>query len=163
MRKPKLWEWIACLGVAAFIGAVIFPVYACACKIATPASLCLSNTKQVSMAILMYLEETDGKLPNRDGWMDAVAGYAKNPKIFIDPEIKLKGGHGFAYDSRLSDKKQTAFLHPDRQPMVFDSINLGRNASDPFVSLPNPGRHKGRNSVGYLDGHVKGIGNPTKR
>lgn len=163
MRKLKLWEWITCLTIVAFIAAVIFPVYACACKKATPATACISNTKQIAIAILMYLEDADGKLPSRDRWMDAAAGHAKNSKIFIDPEVKLKGGHGYAFGSRLSDKQQTSLAHPGRQPMVFDSINLGRNASDPFASLPNPGRHKGQNSVGYLDGHVKRIAWPAAK
>ena len=42
-------------------------------------------------------------------------------------------------------------------PMIYDSINYARNASDPLLSLPNPGRHEGYNVIGYADGHAKHV------
>ena len=31
------------------------------------------------------------------------------------------------------------------------------NASDALISLPVPGRHMGRNNMGFADGHVKSM------
>lgn len=139
------------------LGATFFPVYACACTKAGPGRGCLSQVKQLATALIIYTSDYDDRLPNRDQWMDAIGDYAKNPKIFIDPEIKTKGQHGYSFDSLLSNRDINSFKKPEQQSMLFDSINLGRNASDPFSSLPNPGRHDGKNSVAYLDGHAKRV------
>ncbi|MFI5385823.1 MAG: hypothetical protein ACHQ50_06850, partial [Fimbriimonadales bacterium] len=39
-------------------------------------------------------------------------------------------------------------------PLIYDSVNLARNASDLVGSLPNPGRHHGHNNLCFADGHV---------
>lgn len=41
--------------------------------------------------------------------------------------------------------------------MIYDSINYGRNASDPKTSLPKPGRHKGVNVIAFADGHARAV------
>lgn len=160
MRRLKLWEWITCLAVVGFVGAVLFPVYACACKRATPATACLSNVKQLATALIIYTSDYDDRLPNRDRWMDAISHITKNPRVFIDPEIKTEEQYGYAFDSHLSNRNVNSFKKPEQHSMLYDSINLARNASDPFNSLPNPGRHKGKNSIAYLDGHAKRIAWP---
>jgi prepilin-type processing-associated H-X9-DG protein len=127
---------------------------ACACERATTTS-CLSNVKQLSTAVQLYLADFNGRLPNRDSWMNVLEPYVKTSDIFVDPVIKTKGQHGYAFDSRLSQKLAAEFDAPDRQSLLFESSNLGKNASDPFVSLPKPGRHYGKNNIGYLDGHAR--------
>lgn len=56
----------------------------------------------------------------------------------------------------------SSFLEAILQPLLFDSINLARNASDPFVSLPNPPRRhtEGQppaNYIAYADTHAKAV------
>lgn len=153
----KLWHWIVCVGIVGFLGAIIFPVVACACSKASPGRGCLAQVKQIGLAHLIYAADHNDRLPHRDVWMDAVAPYIRDVKVFVDPEVTGHAQHGYAFDSRLSEKFVEKVKAPEQQPLVFDSINLGRNASDPFTSLPNPGRHRGKNSVVYLDGHAKKI------
>ncbi len=155
----KLWHWIVCIGIVGLFGAVFFPVVACACSKASAGRGCLSQVKQIGMAHLMYAADHNDRLPHRDLWMDAVAPYVKNKEtLLVDPEVKGHGQHGDAFDSRLSERVIEEVKDPEHQPLVFDSINLGKNASDPSTSLPNPGRHEGKNSIVYLDGHAKRIG-----
>lgn len=151
----KTWHWLVCAGIVIFVGAVLWPVTACACKKATSATACLYNVKQLSLSLQVYLVDFDNRLPDRDHWMDSIEKYVKNPALLADPSIKAKGEYGYSFDSRLSQQPTAAFPVQEQQPALFDSLNLGRNASDPFISLPKPGRHDGKNSVGYLDGHVK--------
>ncbi|MBC8064002.1 MAG: hypothetical protein H7Y17_04175 [Chlorobia bacterium] len=160
MRKPLLWEWLVCLGIVFCLVGVFVPITACGCSEASPGTHCLSNSKQIALSLIIYAADYDERLPDRDAWMDLATPYTKNQEIFVDPEIRVKGQHGYAFDSRLSRKKTDQFQSPATQSMIYDSINLARNASDPFASLPNPGRHKGRNSIGYLDGHVKRVALP---
>jgi prepilin-type processing-associated H-X9-DG protein len=109
------------------------------------------------MGMLMYRSDNNDLMPHAETWMDVLKDYVKQPQIFVDPEVGGKGEHGYAFNSRVAGKSDKAFPHPATYPMLFDSTNLAKNASDPFISLPDPGRHKGANVVGYLDGHVKRV------
>lgn len=59
----------------------------------------------------------------------------------------------------LSKRDMNVFNDPDRCPMIFDTILAGRSAAGNLDTLPNPGRFPGadggRNTIGFLDGHVK--------
>lgn len=106
----------------------------------------------------MYMGDHDERFPARDYWMDAIAPYVKNKGTFHDPEVP-KEAYGYAFNAALNREK--APLDAEKVPLVYDSINPIRNASDPFTSMPAGGRHpKGkpnRNNVAYADGHVKRI------
>jgi hypothetical protein len=46
-------------------------------------------------------------------------------------------------------------LNPAIVPLTYDSTLEARNSSDPFISLPNPGRHFRGDNMSLVDGHVK--------
>lgn len=156
LRKPKPWEWLVCIGIVALVGGLLWPITACACsKEASRKTACISNLKQITLALKMYSSDYDDLLPRGGLWMDDIGPYTKSERILKEPLYWSGPFFGFAYDSRVSGKAIKSFARPEKQPAVFDSVNLGRNASDPFVSLPSPGRHSGKNNVGYLDGRAK--------
>jgi len=158
MKRPKLWEWLVCAGIVIVVAAVLWPVTACACSKASPRTACLANVKMLGTGMQIYVADYDERLPDRDKWMDSLLPYTKNESLFVDPLIKkVPGQYGYAFDSHLSGQLQSSIKNRDQQPMIYDSLNLGRNASDPFTSLPSPGRHDGKNNIGYLDGHVKAV------
>lgn len=144
------------MGVMAILGAILFPVYACACGRSITA-MCLSNQKQEVMAMLMYSGDYDDKLPNRDAWMDVTQPYLKIRTIFRDPLVKSPYQFGYSFNADLSNLSQTSIAEPSKMPTVYDSVNFGRNASDRVTSLPSPGRHEGRNGMALVDGHVKAL------
>jgi prepilin-type processing-associated H-X9-DG protein len=124
---------------------------------------CLSNLKQIARAQLLYSDDFDNRLPDRDEWMDVIAPYGKGPLPLVctslmkdhDPQI-----YGYCFNGRLS--QATIPAQPELVALVFDSINLARNASGSLASLPVPARHVGdRNNVVYADAHVKSVRNPT--
>jgi hypothetical protein len=65
----------------------------------------------------------------------------------------------------VSRKALADFDIPEQVPLLYDSTNLARSASDALTSLPKPGRHQMRegrqgpirqgNNVGYLDGSAR--------
>jgi prepilin-type processing-associated H-X9-DG protein len=116
----------------------------------------MSNLKQQAMAHLLYAGDHDERFAQRDYWVDAIAPYVKRPEVFHDPEVP-KGSYGYAFNSSLDQAKQPK--SPEKVPLVYDSVNPIRNASDPFSSLPVGGRHPkekpNRNNVAYADGHAK--------
>jgi hypothetical protein len=156
------WNWIVGVSLAVGLGLILFPVFAHGGNRPTPAKACMSHLKQMAHAMNLYANLNDDRLPNRDHWMEVTVSYANSPDYFKDPEVDGKGQYGYAFNSRLSNQQRSSFPDAALLTMLFDSINLGRNASDPLASFPKPGRHNAANCVCYLDGHVKRISDPKK-
>jgi prepilin-type processing-associated H-X9-DG protein len=103
----------------------------------------------------MYSDDFDGKLPDRDAWMDLTKPYNRGApgdehcSSFRDPNL-----YGYSLNAGVNKDDEPS---PATRPLIYESVNLARNASDLFTSLPVGGRHDGRNVVGYLDGHVKAL------
>jgi prepilin-type processing-associated H-X9-DG protein len=125
-----------------------------------PYSTCRSNVGQLTLGMIMYSSDFDDKAPPRDAWMEVIDPYIKNKDLLTCPLIaeKKMPGHGYAFNSLLERKDIAHMKDAATTPMIYDSINYGPNASDPVNSLPNPGRHDGKNVIGYVDGHAAGQG-----
>src|SRR5262245_38931336 len=79
------WAWaaIGCgllallIGPVAIIAAILFPVFAQAREKARAAG-CVSNIKQLAVAVGMYAQDYDGRLPLARNWGDGASVYAKS-------------------------------------------------------------------------------------
>jgi hypothetical protein len=153
MKRQPRWVWILLPVILAAAVLVLWPVYT---TDGTPASrsFCLSHVKQTVLSLVMYVSDADGKMPLRDTWMDSLGPYAKNPEIFHCSEVKDPDLYGYALNARV---RNDGVPNPAAMPLVYDSVNFARNASDLFNSLPQAGRHEGMNVIGYLDGHAKAV------
>ena len=157
-----IWAWfviIPCgclLFVPVILAAILFPVFSQARESARTAS-CASNLKQLSLGALMYSQDYDDVFPDSKQWAEAISPYVKNNALLTCPSVQ-KGSepaYGYAMNRATSRVKLSKVRTPATVPMLYDSTNLIRNATDSFTSLPNPGRHGKVNNVAYLDGHVK--------
>lgn len=114
-----LIELLVVIAIIAILTAILFPVFAQAREKARAAS-CLSNTKQMGLALMQYVQDYDEATPmdyytglsgNGAGphWMDMVYPYVKNEGVFNCPSDtrttsfvyvgngRLAGGAGRAY------------------------------------------------------------------
>ncbi|MFY9234791.1 MAG: hypothetical protein WAO58_10075 [Fimbriimonadaceae bacterium] len=122
---------------------------------------CLSQVKQLALGGLMYMGDWNDRLPPALGWMDSIKPYHKNQDLEVCPEVaKSKGAYGYAFNSALDLKPVSDFPKLESTPLIYDSVSNWRNATDPFASLPKPGRHgkdKRYNFVSYLEGNAKAM------
>jgi prepilin-type N-terminal cleavage/methylation domain-containing protein/prepilin-type processing-associated H-X9-DG protein len=91
-----LIELLVVIAIIAILAAILFPVFAQAREKARQAS-CLSNTRQIGLAIMQYVQDYDETLTRQwyvssskaeqPRWMDAVQPYAKNTEIFTCPSF----------------------------------------------------------------------------
>jgi len=155
--KQRLVEGFMVLLIVAVVTAIFFPYFAQSKK-SGPIS-CLSNLKQLGLALMEYGDDHDGKPPPRDFWMDAIWDYTKNEKILHCDKVQGAGLYGYALNAGV---KSFGVPSADKTPLVYDSVNLARNASDLVASLPDPGRHNGCDYACYLDGHAHWIRRPAE-
>jgi prepilin-type N-terminal cleavage/methylation domain-containing protein/prepilin-type processing-associated H-X9-DG protein len=90
-----LIELLVVIAIIAIIAAILFPVFAQARESAR-ASVCLSNEKQLGLAVMMYSTDHDERLPlgslyNSDlnygyGWAGQLYPYVKSVGVFICPD-----------------------------------------------------------------------------
>jgi hypothetical protein len=122
---------------------------------------CISNLKQQALATQMYSEDYDNRLPEAKTWMDILHPYVGKDRVFQCPDMQENRRKSeavifdYAYHSRLSKVNVSSVLNPAIVPLTYDSTLEARNSSDPFISLPNPGRHFGGDNMSLVDGHVK--------
>lgn len=120
-RRPNgftLIELLVVIAIIAILAAILFPVFARA-KDAAKKTTCISNNKQMVMALMMYLSDYAGypmhSSPSstnpRTRWPDYIYPYVNDEGIFLDPvanqdifgkrwahnQDRLYGGYGYNY------------------------------------------------------------------
>jgi prepilin-type N-terminal cleavage/methylation domain-containing protein/prepilin-type processing-associated H-X9-DG protein len=107
-RGFTLIELLVVIAIIAILAAILFPVFAQAREKARGAA-CLSNIKQLGLAISMYAQDYDETLPNHASdtdnflapnapanWAKAIQSYVKNTKVFSCPSAPLPMGYKHA-------------------------------------------------------------------
>jgi prepilin-type N-terminal cleavage/methylation domain-containing protein/prepilin-type processing-associated H-X9-DG protein len=91
-----LIELLVVIAIIAILAAILFPVFAQAREKARQAA-CLSNCKQIGLAVMMYAEDYDQAYPlyvhapNHDQWWyETIQPYVKNKKVFTCPSVRLR-------------------------------------------------------------------------
>src|SRR4051794_1291126 len=93
-----LIELLVVIAIIAILAAILFPVFAQARDRARQTN-CLSNTRQMAVAVTQYLQDYDEMFPkdSNDGqatfWMDYVQPYVKNISIWVCPSRGSTGKH----------------------------------------------------------------------
>jgi prepilin-type processing-associated H-X9-DG protein len=160
-----VWGWLligcGCIGVGGFgffgvLAAILFPVFSQSREKARMAK-CLSNVKQMGLALSMYIQDYDEQFPPGSRWMDATFPYVKREDVYRCPSVAGANATapGYAFNSQVSLKKLERISNPATVRAIFESTKFSRNATDPLTSLPSPGRHSRGNNFGYADGHAK--------
>jgi prepilin-type N-terminal cleavage/methylation domain-containing protein/prepilin-type processing-associated H-X9-DG protein len=130
-RTPSgftLIELLVVIAIIAILAAILFPVFARAREKARQTA-CLSNVKQLTLAITMYAQDYDEMLiPSRQGntatsliWPAYLGPYVRNTQIFICPSAAGQSQYGQVWTDRgpLSiglnrdlEDRNTGFAYP---------------------------------------------------
>jgi len=151
-RRLTLAHWGLMAVISVLVGSVFFPVFVASGPPAVR-TVCLSNVKQLALGFVMYAIDSDDRLPAGSGWMDSLKPYEKSDQVWRCPVLRSPDEYGYAMRERLSGANTDKIKKPESQPLVFDSVLLGRNAVSDRVLDPGFTRHRGLN-IGFLDGHA---------
>ena len=121
---------------------------------------CLSNIKQLSVAMQMYTSDWDDAYPMAENWNDALAKYTRprdsaslfGAKIWTCPAAK-SSEPTYALNGMLAGISAGKVSFASETVGIYESVP-GRNQAGEAELLPNPPRHSEGNNIGFADGHV---------
>ncbi|MCC6403924.1 MAG: prepilin-type N-terminal cleavage/methylation domain-containing protein [Fimbriimonadaceae bacterium] len=145
-RAFTLIELLVVIAIIAILAAILFPVFAQA-KVAAKNTACLSNGRQIGMAVKLYLGDHDDTMPifhayntapppgdpGHFGTEDLLLAYTKNKDLFRSPM-----DNGGPYQSRTTGKKDywTAFGSSYRfTQCLFTRVKDFSRQNDALLSL----------------------------
>lgn len=98
---------------------------------------------------LMNYQESNGQLPAKSNWMDAIKNMIREHNMtpqqsdqkFHDPTLSSPSQYGFTFNQALSDKYSGDIKHQSNVIVIFTSKNLAKNSyGDPKTDAANPPR-----------------------
>lgn len=153
--KKRVFEYVTLFFLLSVIVAIAMPVYAGSYR-SGASTACMSNMKQIGLAALMYSADHNDRFPSANHWeSEALIDYTKNRELYC-PSAP---GHrfGYAMNRAMSGINTTKIKEPAKQLAFFESAACLPDASGSEQLMPRPGRHRGRNTVVYVDGSAKRI------
>jgi prepilin-type N-terminal cleavage/methylation domain-containing protein/prepilin-type processing-associated H-X9-DG protein len=150
-RRPRgftLIELLVVIAIIAILAAILFPVFGKAREKARQTK-CLSNEKQLALAIGMYSQENEEKLPPVASWIGSIN---VADKVYDCPTSEKKGntsdpdyGYGWWLDSKaLGDINQ-----PESTVMLADAKTATLGGTTEAEQ-----RHDGKVVYAFVDGHA---------
>jgi len=154
LRKPTrhgftLIELLVVIAIIAILAAILFPVFAKAREKAR-ANACMNNARQMILAVSMYSQDHDSKFPPSSTiWAELQVP----PKSLTCPTYGVSRGIGYGYNAWLSEKTLTdpGMSSAQDTPVIMDSKSAAHLV---IMSKDIDGRHTGKSTVAWGDGHV---------
>lgn len=165
-----LIELLVVIAIIAILASILFPVFARAREKARQ-SACLSNVKQIVLALDMYAQDYDemyppGYTPFQDepNWRDFVAPYMKNKQILVCPSQKKDRPASYGLTYAVQRKSIGSWDDASSVVAIAESVGFQEKywgvlplSADPATSSNayiDP-RHNNGLNVGFADGHAK--------
>lgn len=171
-----LIEVLVVIAIISILAAILFPVFARARENARRTS-CLSNQKQIGIAVMQYLQDHDERYMHNHGrWVDAVQPYIKNRQVFRCPSLQeettdFTPALDSIEDRPLSDYSinglfahgtaQARFQNSAEQIMMGERrkgvtrIDYHLDDTDEIKEGLEEDRHLGGSNYLFADGHAK--------
>jgi hypothetical protein len=113
-------------------------------------TVCLSNVKNLALALQMYLADNDDAFPAAEVWCDPLVEYTNSEERLQCPEARdLRCG--YAYNRALSGARRRDLADPATTVAIFES-DVGWNAAGDASILPLAPRHLEGDTYGLADG-----------
>jgi prepilin-type N-terminal cleavage/methylation domain-containing protein/prepilin-type processing-associated H-X9-DG protein len=174
-RGFTLIELLVVIAIIAILAAILFPVFAKAREKARQSS-CLSNVKQIGLAVMQYKQDYDECWPWELynvtwqptvplGWGGEIGPYVKNSQIFMCPSATTKVNCSYIWNLSLNFVSDGTITDPSTRIFMGESTTDAWWAADSATRIVAgtancrlKGNHNDGANFGYCDGHAKWLG-----
>ncbi|HEY3397067.1 MAG TPA: prepilin-type N-terminal cleavage/methylation domain-containing protein [Armatimonadota bacterium] len=175
-RGFTLIELLVVIAIIAILAAILFPVFARA-RAKAQQSNCLSNVKQLTLGMLMYVSDNDERIApigwaGFGAWPNLILPYVKNQQIFLCPSSSKYSGANwpsvnYAQSQNLAAIAQNSIKQPAKTIFVLEADAAGGRGfgtadltfmygcSTEAAYDNMTVRHNGGANYGFADGHAK--------
>jgi hypothetical protein len=122
-------------------------------------AVCLSNIKNLSLSLQMYLADNADVFPPAAAWCDVFEDYTKNELVFQCPSVEERERDpacDFALNEALDGTRLLHVTDLVGTVAIFES-DIGWNAAGDASNLPAASRHLGGDNYGFADGSARWI------
>lgn len=151
-RGFTLIELLVVIAIIAILAAILFPVFGKAREKGRQAA-CMSNQRQIALALIMWSNENDEKLPGATDWVGSIETAGK---LMICPTqgANNAGGNSYGYYSAVAGKSLGEIPNAVTASMTGDCLASKTNR---MIASGNDldGRHNGKVIKSFVDGHVE--------
>jgi hypothetical protein len=154
-RGVPLWLVLAVLAGLALV-LMALPLFLRRQGTPHPYPVCLSNVKNITLAVQMYVSDYDDVFPPAAQWCDTLLEYVRNEDVYRCPEAE-ELSCAYAFNAALGAAMEADLAHPVNTVVIFES-DLGWNAAAGRALLPEEPRHLSGDSYGFADGHAAWVG-----
>ncbi len=153
---------IAAMGTSCLAGFLVVMLHPISARevAAVRKGACLSNVKELALAINMYMADSGDRMPLHENWREALVPYGRSEKSLKCParfDLQL----GYDYNTALSGVAYSGLDDPEQIVVVFESDVSRAIATDGPELLPSVPRHYSGDNYGFADGHAQWL--PRKK
>ncbi|UCC68818.1 MAG: hypothetical protein JSV79_02495 [Armatimonadota bacterium] len=144
------------IAVSFLVGYVVLMAYPVLLRenVSAHKAVCLSNVKNLTLALQMYLEDSGDVFPPSAGWCESVEPYIQNEDVFRCPAAKVRDlACAYAYNTSVAGVPLERFVAPADTVAIFES-DAGWNAAGGRELLAEEPRHLRGDNLGFADRHA---------
>lgn len=121
------------------------------------ATECQDNLKQLSLAMLVYVADSDDQFPPASNWSGSLVPYLKKSTEVFRCPARSELPVGYAFNSSLGGQNIESFAQPGKTILFFESKKGGPSPAGGGQSWIEEGVHGNSSHMALLDGTVRGL------